>query len=1093
MDISPEDWETWTELFKDAIPRVRGPLRSAAEVDAVVDLLYQAFNSACSAVMKRKSSAPAHNSRWWTPACAEAARAVTCAPTQALKDAAAKDLKTTVRTAKRQWADDYITTANVWEVAAWRHGRRQTRIPALVDAHGDLTFDHASMSDIFAERFFARDPGDIPLAFPDDPPTRPTRPFAPITAEEAHALLSRTSNTSSPGDSGIGWELLKRGWGPAAETFTSVYNACLTLGHHPAVWKNAVVVVIPKPDRPDYTQAKAHRPISLLETMSKLLEKVVAQRMQHDIVTEELIPTTQFGGRRHSSCLDAGLTLLHDVQAAHSAGLKCGIVLFDVKGFFDHVNHARLVQVVRQMGFAPEMCGWMSAFLRDRKVSLRFNNLLASERDQPVGVPQGSPISPVLSVAYTSSLLHKMGSWTNSSLGMYVDDGILFACADNWEAVQDTLRSRYAICEEWLRRVGLSAEPDKTELLYFQKPFERNVVPAPSSITLPCAGGTYEVRAVETLRYLGFFINRRLKWEPHVRIMCNRARASIKALMVLGNSIRGLSMANWRLVLNAVCLPVMTYGCQLWYKENGTKGLVNMLQKVHNDMVKVVSGAFRTAPREALLQLTRMLPMRHHLDKLTHTSALRLYRLPRASQLLRRLGPHWYVPGRSDHPLVVARASAGAGRSTQRPTALEALAARIPSDGPRVNVTSVPPWEVPNWVGHLSFMGVVSPWVRTAWTRDLTNSVEGLSILISHAAAVLSNRGRNDDRVAGGAAATFSVGGSPLSILGWSIGDRLTQFDADVFAIAKTAEALACYYTEGVPTPDNMFILSPSSSALMAVKNPRSTSSQAASLMFHQALTTLTLHHRATRFYLVWTPVDADLEGQRVARVIAAEACLQDPPEGLHKVQSAAYQKARARERAFNKWEQDYHFDRAKNALQLRATGLPLDGAAFTHAITNPPSGGNHPLWKAAVAVETDEHGRKTRRPKYPRRVTSTALQLAVDHAFTGSYAARFRPSDPPESLLCPCGAPLRTPQHLTWSAGGSSNTVWTAASTPFTAPSATHSCTRQSRTPIASSPSCSPVTRPSDLKPARRSPHPLSPTREVYPVGLSPLYTRDH
>jgi hypothetical protein len=160
--------------------------------------------------------------------------------------------------------------------------------------------------------------------------------------------------------------------------------------------------------------------------------------------------------------------------------------------------------------------------------------------------------------------------------------------------------------------------------------------------------------------------------------------------------------------------------------------------------------------------------------------------------------------------------------------------------------------------------------------------------------------------------------------------------------------------------------------------------------------------------------VDAELEGQRVARVIAAEACLQDPPEGLHKVQSAAYQKARARERAFNKWEQDYHFDRARNALQLRATGIPLDGAAFTHAITNPPSGGNHPLWKAAVAVETDEHGRKTRRPKYPRRVTSTALQLAVDHAFTGSYAARFRPSDPPESLLCPCGAPLRTPQHLT-------------------------------------------------------------------------------
>jgi hypothetical protein len=129
MDISPEDWEAWTELFKDAVPRVRGLLRSAAEVDAVVDLLYHAFNSACSAVMKRRGPAPAHNSRWWTLACADAARAVTLAPTQALKDVAARTLKTTVRTAKHNWADDYITTANVWEVAAWHHGRRQTCIP----------------------------------------------------------------------------------------------------------------------------------------------------------------------------------------------------------------------------------------------------------------------------------------------------------------------------------------------------------------------------------------------------------------------------------------------------------------------------------------------------------------------------------------------------------------------------------------------------------------------------------------------------------------------------------------------------------------------------------------------------------------------------------------------------------------------------------------------------------------------------------------------------------------------------------------------------------------------------------------------------
>jgi hypothetical protein len=63
--------------------------------------------------------------------------------------------------------------------------------------------------------------------------------------------------------------------------------------------------------------------------------------------------------------------------------------------------------------------------------------------------------------------------------------------------------------------------------------------------------------------------------------------------------------------------------------------------------------------------------------------------------------------------------------------------------------------------------------------------------------------------------------------------------------------------------------------------------------------------------------------------------------------------------------------------------------------------------------MEKDARGRKTWCPLFPWRTTSTALQLAVDHAFTGSYARRFRPLDPPDSLQCPCGSPLHNPNHL--------------------------------------------------------------------------------
>jgi hypothetical protein len=115
-------------------------------------------------------------------------------------------------------------------------------------------------------------------------------------------------------------------------------------------------------------------------------------------------------------------------------------------------------------------------------------------------------------------------------------------------------------------------------------------------------------------------------------------------------------------------------------------------------MVKQVTGAFRMAPQGALLHFMHMIPMKHFIEKLTYTSALRLYRLPQASQLLRRLGPDWYVLGQGDLPLLVPRSRVLPGKRNQCPTALEALALKVPSKGPRVDVVAIAPWEVPNWV-----------------------------------------------------------------------------------------------------------------------------------------------------------------------------------------------------------------------------------------------------------------------------------------------------------------------------------------------------------------------------------------------------------
>lgn len=158
---------------------------------------------------------------------------------------------------------------------------------------------------------------------------------------------------------------------------------------------------------------------------------------------------------------------------------------------------------------------------------------------------------------------------------------------------------------------------------------------------------------------------------------------------------------------------------------------------------------------------------------------------------------------------------------------------------------------------------------------------------------------------------------------------------------------------------------------------------------------------------LTWAPNDDDLDGNLLARNLTSEACWDSPPNGLDRVQSAAYQKDRARTKPFFEWEIDYHYDRMMEKFLAQWDGARIRDA-YVYAIALPPSTTHHRLWKEAIKVETDDRGHK--RPVHHHL---EALQLAVDHAFTGSYASRFRPSEPPSTYSFTCGEVLRDPDYI--------------------------------------------------------------------------------
>jgi hypothetical protein len=203
----------WCHTLATMLPPIT-PISTVTDLHAAARNLQTAFDTACEKHFQHKRMPKAHGHRWWNSGCTEAVDALKQASLggdeEAIKLANAR-LRKITKTAKREWADKIIEEGQVWEVAKWRHGRKTSQITAMRTSPSQLTFDNNEISDILADRFFAKDPGPIQDSFPDDPPPRPMREWNPLTLKELGQYLDDTSDTSAPGNSGVAWWIIKLG------------------------------------------------------------------------------------------------------------------------------------------------------------------------------------------------------------------------------------------------------------------------------------------------------------------------------------------------------------------------------------------------------------------------------------------------------------------------------------------------------------------------------------------------------------------------------------------------------------------------------------------------------------------------------------------------------------------------------------------------------------------------------------------------------------------------------------------------------------------------------------------------------------------
>jgi len=225
-----------------------------------------------------------------------------------------------------------------------------------------------------------------------------------ITDEDIREALFIQSVQKTPGLDRLGFKAIQLLWEWDSQRIINIVKVSFRLGIHPPVWKEVKGVVILKPNKPDYGVAKAYRVITLLNCLGKVVEKVAANANAEECEQRRLHHDGQFGCRQRRSAIDAVGRLMKRVEDAWGRGNTAAVLLMDVKGAFPHVAKGNLIKRMEEMGFEADLVRWVESFMEDRKVIMSMDRKEGDSMDVETGVPQRSPVSPVLFVIYLLGL-----------------------------------------------------------------------------------------------------------------------------------------------------------------------------------------------------------------------------------------------------------------------------------------------------------------------------------------------------------------------------------------------------------------------------------------------------------------------------------------------------------------------------------------------------------------------------------------------------------------------------------------------------------------------------------------------------------------
>lgn len=413
----------------------------------------------------------------------------------------------------------------------------------------------------------------------------------PFTLEELEKASRKLKNNKAPGPGKIPSEILKKLAASKPDYVLEVYNRLARERKFPENWKKAKLVLLRKGDK-SIGNPSSYRPLSLLDVEGKLYEQLLLLRLKQAIKDTGDLSTNQYGfreGRQTVDAIKSVVTIATRAQDfAHSNRKLCAMVTVDVKNAFNSASWQIILDELRKRRIDESIIAIISSYLSDRKIIMEAEGHV-KEMSVNSGVPQGSVLGPTLWNILYDELLEIVQP-ENTKLIAFADDVAIVATAKNEQILTRKVNSSLSRVTRWMENRRLQTVPEKTEALIITT--KRKIEP----IVFNMYGSM--VTPTSAIKYLGVWLDSKLKYDTHIDNVIKKAEKSLSALTSLMPNVGG-PRSSKRKVLASVIHSQLLYAAPVWYNALNRKCIKRKFTSIQRGILIRVISSYRTISAEA--------------------------------------------------------------------------------------------------------------------------------------------------------------------------------------------------------------------------------------------------------------------------------------------------------------------------------------------------------------------------------------------------------------------------------------------------------------------------------------------------------------